>query len=303
MLSPEHILQTGLAFRASKVLLSAVELGVFTELGKGPRTVAQLRRALGLNGHAPDLLDTLVALGFLLREGQDARAIYLNTRESGYFLDQNSPAYLGALLEKVGDRTWPAWSGLTSVLRAGPKATKRTQKTGADAATVASIVLLAEQFDFSRFRTVADVGSPRGLVAQQIGTRYPQVSGTALALPRGSALRRLRLPEADAVVLFRALRALDARAKRALLSRVFDALPAGGCLVAVENLNDGERRLETSALLAALSASVERTAPADVRMADFDAWARSAGFARTEALALIGPVGAAIAYKEGPAIR
>jgi len=35
-LTPEKILQTGLAFWPSKTLLSAVEMGVFTELAQGP---------------------------------------------------------------------------------------------------------------------------------------------------------------------------------------------------------------------------------------------------------------------------
>src|SRR5688572_32733755 len=42
MLSPEHILQTGFGFRASQTLLSAVEVGLFTELGKGDRKSTRL---------------------------------------------------------------------------------------------------------------------------------------------------------------------------------------------------------------------------------------------------------------------
>jgi len=51
--TPDHILQTGMAFWASKTLLSAVEMEVFTGLAK----------------HPADFLDDLVALGFLQREG------------------------------------------------------------------------------------------------------------------------------------------------------------------------------------------------------------------------------------------
>jgi hypothetical protein len=43
-LSPEPILQLGMAFWGSKTLLSAVELGVFTALANGPKdetTIAQ----------------------------------------------------------------------------------------------------------------------------------------------------------------------------------------------------------------------------------------------------------------------
>jgi hypothetical protein len=100
VLSSDHILRTANGFRAAKALLSAVERGLFTELGKGPRTGAQLQRTLGLGEPAAhELLDALVGLHLLEREGAGPEAIYVNSRESGYFLDRNSPAYLHRELE------------------------------------------------------------------------------------------------------------------------------------------------------------------------------------------------------------
>ena len=64
--SPENILQTGLAFWASKSLLSAVELELFSELAKGPDSLDQLTEKLGLHPRgARDFFDALVSLGFL----------------------------------------------------------------------------------------------------------------------------------------------------------------------------------------------------------------------------------------------
>jgi hypothetical protein len=101
MLTPDRILQAAFGFRASKTLMSALELGLFTELGKGPRSVRQLCRSLDVEHDAvAELLDALVTLGFLNREGIDDGALYMNTRESGHFLDRNSPAYLGAVLDQ-----------------------------------------------------------------------------------------------------------------------------------------------------------------------------------------------------------
>ena len=48
-LDPSHIMQVGMGFFASKTLLSAVELGLFTELAKQPMTGAEIVRTLGLN--------------------------------------------------------------------------------------------------------------------------------------------------------------------------------------------------------------------------------------------------------------
>ena len=51
--TPEHIMQTGLGFWASKTLLSAVEMGVFTELAQHPEDLETLRGRLGLRIRAP----------------------------------------------------------------------------------------------------------------------------------------------------------------------------------------------------------------------------------------------------------
>ena len=67
---PERILQVGLGFWASKALLTAVELRLFTELARGPVDAETLRTRLKLHGRsARDFFDALVALGFLERDG------------------------------------------------------------------------------------------------------------------------------------------------------------------------------------------------------------------------------------------
>src|SRR5580693_1407847 len=73
---PDHILQVGLGFWASKTLLSAVEMQVFTELAKHPQPLPEIGARLGLHPRsARDFLDALVALKFLERR----EGIYCNT--------------------------------------------------------------------------------------------------------------------------------------------------------------------------------------------------------------------------------
>ena len=93
--TPEGILQLGLGFWGSKTLLSAVELGVFAELGKGPVDTDDLVQRIGLHRRsARDFLDSLVALGMLRREGD----LYSNTAETELFLDPSKPTYVGGIL-------------------------------------------------------------------------------------------------------------------------------------------------------------------------------------------------------------
>jgi hypothetical protein len=118
MSTPERIEQIAHGFSAAAILMSALELELFTELGKGPRSYRQLRQALLLSEEvALDFLDALVAMNLLGREGSERDAVYVNTRESGQFLDRNSPAYIGARLLAANTRFAPVWKSLTQSLR------------------------------------------------------------------------------------------------------------------------------------------------------------------------------------------
>src|SRR5690349_19513337 len=99
-ISPAKILQIGMGFWASKALLSAVELGVFSELDDEAKTGQELERALGLHPRGTyDLLDTLVALGLLLRDGNGPAGRYRNTAETAKFLNRKNPEFVGGFLE------------------------------------------------------------------------------------------------------------------------------------------------------------------------------------------------------------
>src|SRR5437773_1126063 len=114
VVDPDAILQLGFGFWASKTLLSAVELGVFTELARAPRDAETLRGTLGLDARsALDFLDALVALGMLERTD----GIYRNTPATELFLDREKPSYVGGILEMANARLYTFWGRLTEALR------------------------------------------------------------------------------------------------------------------------------------------------------------------------------------------
>jgi hypothetical protein len=117
-LSPDKILQLGSAFWGSKTLLSAIELGLFTQLAiKGPLGLAELREALGLHERdSRDFFDALVALGMLQRL-PDGR--YANTPETELYLDRKKPSYCGGMLEMMNARLYRFWGHLTEALQTG----------------------------------------------------------------------------------------------------------------------------------------------------------------------------------------
>src|SRR5688572_29238873 len=111
-LSPDRIMQIAWGYSASKALLSAVELGLFTELARrGPSTGPQIQEALGLHPRATyDFLDALVAIGILEREGNGPAGRYANTPETAAFLDRARPGYVGGILEMASVRLYRYWA-------------------------------------------------------------------------------------------------------------------------------------------------------------------------------------------------
>src|SRR5919108_6679311 len=119
--TPDAIMQLGFGFWGSKTLLSAVELGVFSELAKGPLPAKQLAQRLSLHPRSVhDFLDALVALRMLRRAREpQGGEMYANTPEVDLFLDRAKPTYIGGILEMANARLYPFWASLTEGLRTG----------------------------------------------------------------------------------------------------------------------------------------------------------------------------------------
>src|SRR5215813_15419996 len=104
-LAPDAILKSAFSFWSSKVLLTAVEFGLFSKLGGRRLTGAELGAELKLHPRAiADFFDALVAMKFLNREGDGTQAKYSNTPEGLLFLDEKSPRYIGGILVMLNAR-------------------------------------------------------------------------------------------------------------------------------------------------------------------------------------------------------
>lgn len=200
---PSHIMQVGMGFWASKTLLSAVELELFTKLGSDAMTGAQIAEALELHERAiPDFPDALVALELLDRDGDGDNALYRNTDATATFLDKASPAYIGGILEMSNARLYRFWGDLTSALKTGApqneiKHTGRPmfeelysdpdrleQFMNAMAGkSLGPFNALAEKFDFSRYETLCDVGGATGQLSIIVANRHPHIRCTTFDLP------------------------------------------------------------------------------------------------------------------------
>lgn len=196
--SPDAILQLGLGFWASKTLLSAVELGLFTALAQGPRTGKAVMADLGLEQRGTnDFLDALVSLGMLERTGDE----YANTAATEAFLDRNKPSYIGGILEMANARLYPFWGSLTEALRTGhpqneakvgenffaalyqdPELLKQFLHAMTGLSTGAALAL-AERFPWERHQSVIDIGAAEGCLPVQLALRHPHLTGGGFDLP------------------------------------------------------------------------------------------------------------------------
>src|SRR6185369_8603906 len=337
-LSPARIMEVGMAFWPAKVLLSAVELGVFTALGAGSMTGRELQDALRLHARAnPDFFDTLVALQFLERDGNGADARYRNTAETALFLDRSSPQFMGGFLEMANARLYPFWGDLSEGLKTG-KPQNEIKQTGASmfaelyskperlelfmdamsGISAANFRAFADKFDFSSYRTVCDVGGATGQLSMFVAEKHPHLRCISADLPAVTSIAERKIaaagladrvtakpldffaepfPKADVITMGMILHDWNLEKKMHLVRAAYDALPAGGAFVVIENLIDDARRENTFGLMMSLNMLIEFGDAFDYTGADFGRWCKEVGFSRTEVIPLAGPASAGIAYK------
>ncbi|MEO7143427.1 MAG: methyltransferase [Bryobacteraceae bacterium] len=323
-LSPAGILQLGLGYWASKTLLSAVELGVFTELAQGPLTCGQLGERLGVHPRgARDFFDTLVALHMLERNGGK----YSNSAETDFFLDRNKPSYTGGILEMANTRLYGFWGALTEALRSGlpQNEIKRGQNafealysdptrlrlflqamTGISMATARA---MAAKFPWRDYKSFVDIGCAQGCLPVQVALAQPHISGAGYDLAAvqpvfeeyvaaqglSSRLRfqvgdffRDPLPSADVLIFGHILHDWNVEEKRGLIKKAYEALPGGGAMIVYEALIDDDRRENAFGLLMSLNMLIETPGGFDYTGADCSGWMREAGFRETRVEHLTG---------------
>jgi hypothetical protein len=324
--TPDAILELGFGFWGSKTLLSAVELGVFSELADaGGLDGEALRERLGLHPRsATDFFDALVALGML--ERADGR--YANTPATGLFLDRAKPSYIGGVLEMANARLYGFWGSLTEGLRTGVPQNEAKEGQDffaalyADPARLAQFVramsavssgaaqAIAAKFPWRDHGTVIDIGCAEGAVPVQIALAHEHISGGGFDLPAlgpifdayvaGFGLgERLSftggdffadpLPKADVLVMGHILHDWDLDEKRLLLQKAYEALPDGGALIVYEAIIDDDRRKNAFGLLMSLNMLIETPGGFDYTGADCRTWMQETGFRESYVEPLVGP--------------
>jgi precorrin-6B methylase 2 len=327
-------MQTGFGFAASKTLLSAVELGLFTQLALGPLDAATLQQRLGLHPRsAVDFLDALVALRFLERHNGK----YANTPEANMFLDRNKHTYMGGILEMCSVRLFGYWSHFTEALQTGKP---QNEAKNNDANFFASLYAtpaklegflkamtglslgaaraISEKFPWGDYDTFADVGAAQGGVPVYLAQSHPHLRGVGFDLPgvqpifeayakANGVADRVRfqagdffkddLPKVDVIIMGHILHDWNLEEKRVLIRKAYEALPEGGAFIVHEALIDDDRRENAMGLLMSLNMLIETPGGFDYTGADGQRWMREAGFRETRVEHLGGPDSMVVGFK------
>src|ERR1700687_1026723 len=306
MITSNNVLDLIDAFRRSKTMFAAVELGIFD--GKRPPDCKELGR----------LLDACVSLGLLEKTGDT----YSNTPEADKYLRSDSPDTMAGYVRYSNNVLYPMWGHLEDAVREGGHRWKQTFglegpifshffrseeamrefQRGMHGFGRLSSPAVAGGFDLSRFHRMIAVGGARGHLAEAARERYPNIEAKVFDLP---AVAKMfpgtitgdfftdPLPDADLYSLGRVLHDWSEDKIRMLLSKIYAALPAGGGLLIAEKLLDPQYVSGHMQSLNMLIVTEGRERSA----AEYDTLLRAAGVTHVETRHTGTPVDAILAIK------
>jgi hypothetical protein len=328
LVNPQEVIEAGMAFWSSRLILTAVESGVFTLLARGPLSARELIDQLGWHPRAAaTALDALVAAGLLRR---DKAGRYANTLGASTFLDRAKSTYIGGLMELSSTRLYDLWSGLDDLLKTGlPAAAEehdgdeffdvlyrdpvalKTFLSGMTGISTGEVTLLAARFPWKRFTTFADLGCAQGALPVRVALTHPHLHGTGFDLPVVEPIftdyvesfgldDRLRfaagdffkdpLPTADVLSFGHVFHGQSTEGRRDLVGKARDALSHGGALIVYDAMTGpGRSRNRFHSLLSSLNIMLETRDGYESTTSDCADMLRASGFGGVKVRHLIGP--------------
>ena len=331
---PSPIMDLLEAFRRSKVMFTAVSLGVFDLLEGKPVNAAALAAQLRVEAEGLErLLDACVGLKLLRRNGVS----YKNQPVASTYLCRNSERALTGYILYSNDVLFRLWSHLEDAIREGTprwkqafgieggifdnffrtEEAKQTFLQGMHGLGILSSPKVVEAFDLSRFRRLVDLGGATGHLAIAACERYPGLRAVVFDLPqvseaarahasRSPAVQRIevlagdffcdQLPEADLFAIGRILHDWSEDKIGKLLAKIYQRLPAGGGILISEKLLREDKAGPSSAQLQSLNMLV-CTEGKERTLVEYCRLLEAAGFRKVQGRITGSPLDAVLAVK------
>ncbi len=262
-------------FKASKALLVAVDLELFSRLSGGAKSLAALADELKVAENRLDtLLTALTSIGLLVRDG-DA---YTNAPASENYLVCGKPAYFGDYFNLQTDKfIFPAYDDLGSVIKGrgapevwrdyeslmGDVETANRFSKGQHAGSLGPAIALSKQVNLTSKERLLDVAGGSGAFTIMLLKRNPDLSATILDFPTALPVAERFIGDAglagrvelvagnaitgdwpqghDVVLMSYFFSAVSVDAIGVLLEKAFRALPPGGVLVVHDFIVDDDK--------------------------------------------------------------
>jgi 2-polyprenyl-3-methyl-5-hydroxy-6-metoxy-1,4-benzoquinol methylase len=284
-------------FRASRVILTANNLGIFEHLSS-PKTASALAKKIITDTRATEiLLDAVTSLGLLKKTG----ASFRNTQLASTFLIKSSPWYQGDMLRHT-DHLWKNWSGLDAVVKSG----KPNRIAGRDyevfiRAMHNNAVLRApsvvDAIGLKGVKTALDLGGGPGTYSAEFAKRG--INATLFDMPEALKVARTLVKQKnvrflggnfhaddfggayDLVLVSQVLHSLSIDESIELLKKIHTALNPNGKLVIHEFLLAEDRAHPVPAALFSINMLVNTEAGRSYTPKEMSAWLRKAGFKKT----------------------
>lgn len=319
---------------ASKTLVAAVRLELFTSLANGASTTAaELAKRIGIEERPAEILLTACA-GLGLLSVQDGR--YANTPVAERFLVKGDGQYFGDYVEAMENRNYPGWNRVLDAITKNqptswdpdrrqdmfvPDSAEVTFWDGMHAISRYTASVLAATVDLSGVRRLLDVGGGGGAYVIELCRRYSALQAAVFDLPFVCEQTAARVAEAglaeridfvagdffaapelpgehDAMLLSSIMRDWTEEQNRALLAKCFAALPSEGLLLISELMVDDDKSGPRNAALMGMVMLVGTWGRA-YSFAEYADWLTEIGFVdvRRVPLAAPGANGVVIARK------
>ena len=328
--TPEKIFETYSAFMSTGVLVSSVDLEVYTHIKNGHSTAIEIAKAAQASPRGMEiLLNSLVALNFLTKSNDK----YQLTPLAEKFLVKDNSAYLGDFVQ-TADMPMKDFMHLTEAVRTGKPYLHIEQEQqggqeyfkklvpGLFSSTYPSAKVAAEVLGIGKTwknLDVLDVGAGSGvwgIAFSQLdaGTKVVALDWPGILEITRTFVERFGLNDRfsylpgdmhkidfggekyDIVILGAVCHGLSEETNRSLFSRVHLSLKRGGRLLISSFIPDDERR---SAVMPLLYAAVMLTATEGntYTVKEYREWLQGAGFSSIETIDIPGPSPLVIANK------
>jgi SAM-dependent methyltransferase len=188
-MNPNTIREFASSFQKSRILLTGIELEIFTKIEESGSEARQIADQLHLDKNGCGrLMNALVALGFLTKKNEK----FYNTQETFTYLSRNSPEYLGGLMHT--NHLWNTWSNLSQVVKTGVSANPSEINVRGEDWLFSFISAMHDRakkqapqqlasIDLSGIKSILDIGGGSGAYSMEFVSKKPEIEATVFDLP------------------------------------------------------------------------------------------------------------------------